>query len=103
MRKNKQNVFDDFIGAAEFLISNNYTSNRKCGSLLYMCNIHPTTYMILLFLRLAIYGGSNGGLLVAACAQQRPDLYGAVIGNVGLVILFVFLMHKLVRNDRVLH
>ncbi|RCN33665.1 peptidase, S9A/B/C family, catalytic domain protein [Ancylostoma caninum] len=61
MRENKQNVFDDFIGAAEFLINNNYTNNRK----------------------LAIHGGSNGGLLVATCSQQRPDLYGAVIGSVG--------------------
>ncbi|VDN19319.1 unnamed protein product [Cylicostephanus goldi] len=61
MRERKQTVFDDFIAAAEYFIENNYTTNKK----------------------LAIRGGSNGGLLVAVCAQQRPDLYGAVVGEVG--------------------
>jgi len=59
----KQNVFDDFLAAAEWLIANKYTSTPK----------------------LAIYGGSNGGLLVGACLTQRPDLYGAVVCEVPVI------------------
>lgn len=63
MKMNKQNVFDDFIAAAEYLIEEDYTSTEKLG----------------------IHGGSNGGLLVGATMTQRPDLMSVALPAVGVL------------------
>ena len=69
-KNKKQTVFDDFIAAAEYLVKEGYTANNK----------------------LAVQGGSNGGLLIGACLTQRPELFGACLPAVGVMDMLRF--HK---------
>ncbi len=75
IKEKKQNVFDDFIYAAKYLISNGYTNSSRLG----------------------ILGGSNGGLLVAACALQEPKLFKAVLCIVGVLDMLKF--HKFTNGS----
>src|SRR6202047_5371815 len=68
MLQNKQNVFDDFIAAGEYLVNNNYTTKEK----------------------LAVLGGSNGGLLIGAMITQRPDLFKVAFPEVGVMDMLRF-------------
>jgi prolyl oligopeptidase len=75
MFEKKQNVFDDFIGAAEYLIEHGYTKPSRIG----------------------IQGGSNGGLLVGAVMTQRPDLFGAVVCAVPLLDMLRYHQFKIAK------
>lgn len=101
---NKQNVFDDFQSAAAYLHAHKYSSPATltievwvfdCKQQLYVCGclgVKNNTQPMSMQQTIQHQGGSNGGLLVAACANQRPDLFACVLGHVGVMDMLRF--HK---------
>ncbi|HKP11217.1 MAG TPA: prolyl oligopeptidase family serine peptidase, partial [Blastocatellia bacterium] len=97
MKLKKQNVFDDFIAAADWLVAQKYTSRDRLavqggsnGGLLIGAAEYLIANKYTSTPKLAIFGGSNGGLLVGAAMTQRPDLFGAALPAVGVMDMLRF-------------
>ncbi|KAI9145713.1 prolyl endopeptidase-like protein [Paraphysoderma sedebokerense] len=87
MLHKKQNVFDDFQHAAKYLVQEGYTSHNR----LVVIFVFMPSYWVGIS-KIAINGGSNGGLLVGACINQAPELFGAAVAEVGVLDMLRF--HK---------